>query len=163
MRARERALPDALRAPGRGRVIGTNAALCERHAVDVPEADHGQLTTHDAIVAYLAARRDSAGVRPPCRQSCRRCIMIAGKRAIVRPLRAADTALEAEFVRHLSMDARYKRFMLTLRDLPESKLRYLTDVDQLHHVALGGHGRAGRARGAGRCGALRRRCVRQGV
>jgi acetyltransferase len=45
-------------------------------------------------------------------------------------------ALEADFVQHLSMDNRYKRFMVTVRELPESKLRYLTDLDQVHHVAL---------------------------
>jgi acetyltransferase len=54
----------------------------------------------------------------------------------VRPLRAADMALEADFVQHLSMESRYKRFMVTVRELPESKLKYLTDVDQVRHVAF---------------------------
>jgi len=45
-------------------------------------------------------------------------------------------ALEADFVQHLSMESRYKRFMVTVRELPESKLKYLTDVDQVRHVAF---------------------------
>ncbi len=44
--------------------------------------------------------------------------------------------MEADFVRHLSGETRYKRFMLTLRELSHAKLRYLTDVDQSQHVAL---------------------------
>lgn len=44
--------------------------------------------------------------------------------------------MEADFVRHLSSDTRYKRFMLTLRELSHAKLRYLTEVDQSRHVAL---------------------------
>ena len=114
------------------------AALCERLSVDIPEADYGRLTTLDAIVAYLAARQPQRGrVAAAAAALPTAHHVIGGTRITVRPLRAADTALEAQFVRHLSMDARYKRFMVTLRDLPESKLRYLTDVDQLHHVALG--------------------------
>ncbi len=44
--------------------------------------------------------------------------------------------MEADFVRHLSGETRYKRFMLTLRELSHAKLKYLTDVDQSRHVAL---------------------------
>lgn len=114
------------------------AALCERLAADIPEADYGGLATLDAIVAYLAARQEQRGRAPAVAAELPTLHhVIGGKRVTVRPLRAADTALEAEFVRHLSMDARYKRFMVTVRDLPESKLRYLTDVDQRRHVALG--------------------------
>ena len=47
-----------------------------------------------------------------------------------------DMSLEADFVRHLSSETRYKRFMLTLRELSQAKLKYLTDVDQSRHVAL---------------------------
>ena len=39
-------------------------------------------------------------------------------------------------MRHLSSDARYNRFMQSVRELSEAKLKYLTDVDQVRHVAL---------------------------
>jgi acetyltransferase len=44
--------------------------------------------------------------------------------------------LEAEFVRHLSSLSRYRRFMVTLNELPPAKLANLTHLDQEHHVAL---------------------------
>jgi acetyltransferase len=54
----------------------------------------------------------------------------------MRPVRADDLQREKEFVGRLSPDSRYERFMVTVNELPQSKLRYLTDVDQLRHVAL---------------------------
>jgi len=59
-----------------------------------------------------------------------------GRRVHVRPIRARDAAMTQDFVRHLSPDSRYARFMVTLRELPPGKLRYLTDVDYEHHLAL---------------------------
>jgi acetyltransferase len=62
--------------------------------------------------------------------------VIRGDTVTVRPIRADDMPLEADFVRHLSAETRYKRFMVTVKELPAAKLHYLTDVDQVHHVAL---------------------------
>jgi acetyltransferase len=61
---------------------------------------------------------------------------LGGVEVTVRPMRAADLPLEAEFVRRLSAQSRYERFMVTLSELPAAKLKLLTDVDQVHHVAL---------------------------
>lgn len=118
------------------------AGLCERLCVEIPEADYGRLATVDSIVAYLTAgraERRRAASRAPARTLAELPTahhIVEGTPVTVRPLRAADMTLEADFVRHLSMDNRYKRFMVTVRELPESKLRYLTDVDQVRHVAL---------------------------
>lgn len=60
--------------------------------------------------------------------------VINGTLVTVRPIRADDMQQEADFVRHLA--SRYKRFMVTVRELPEAKLKYLTDVDQVRQVAL---------------------------
>jgi acetyltransferase len=122
--------------------INLVAGLHERLRIDIPEADHAQLATLDAIVAYVAARSvpDSAAPaaatvpaaagRPAARHR------IDGVAIAVRPIRPDDAPLEADFVRHLSDESRYKRFMHTLRELPEGKLRYLTEVDGTRHVAL---------------------------
>jgi acetyltransferase len=59
-----------------------------------------------------------------------------GTAITVRPIRADDAPLEADLVRRLSDESRYKRFMGSMRELPASKLRYLTEVDNVHHVAL---------------------------
>jgi acetyltransferase len=118
------------------------AGLHERLGIEIPEADYGKLATVDAMVAYLQSRRRKRPRRP------RAALLAAGKElpatthtvrgttVVVRPMRPDDRDREAEFVRHLSDEARYKRFMASVRELSERKLRYLTEVDQLTHVAL---------------------------
>ena len=54
----------------------------------------------------------------------------------LRPIRAADAGMESAFVRQLSDQSRYQRFMGTVRELPPAKLRELTDVDGVRHVAI---------------------------
>ncbi len=44
--------------------------------------------------------------------------------------------MEQEFVRHLSEDSRYFRFMGTLRELPAKKLEYFTQIDYDQHMAF---------------------------
>ena len=115
--------------------------LCRRFSVEIPEADYGRLTTLDAIAAYLqscaprstGAGRAATGAADDLPFVCH---LVDGRRVTVRPIGPADAALETAFVDGLSMQSRYERFMVTLRELPASKLRYLTDVDQRHHVAL---------------------------
>jgi acetyltransferase len=59
-----------------------------------------------------------------------------GREITIRAIRAEDAGMEQEFVRHLSDDARYKRFMGAVNELPEDELRYLTDIDYETHMAL---------------------------
>ena len=116
------------------------AALHERLAIDIPESDYGRLGTLDSMLAYLASRRaqprgapaaEAAGV--PASGTLH---WVRDTPVRIRPMRREDLPMEADFVRHLSGETRYKRFMLTLRELSPEKLRYLTDVDQVRHVAL---------------------------
>lgn len=118
------------------------ASLHDRLSIEIPESDCGQLDTVNAIADYVAARQAQAmgeaartkpEIAPPmtCTQH-----LVRGTWITVRPMCAEDMALEADFVRHLSAEARYNRFMVTVRELPEAKLSYLTHVDQQHHVAL---------------------------
>jgi GNAT superfamily N-acetyltransferase len=115
------------------------AGLCDRLSIDIPERDYARLETVEAIVAYLASGETrAAGARPatpaPALPSGRH--IVNGVAVCVRPIRPQDVSLEADFVRHLSVETRYKRFMTTLSELPPAKLRYFTDVDQVRHVAL---------------------------
>ena len=59
-----------------------------------------------------------------------------GSEVLIRPIRADDKTLEQEFVQHLSADSRYRRFMSTLKELPPGKLKYLTEIDYVKHLAL---------------------------
>lgn len=66
----------------------------------------------------------------------RKRILFDGSEATIRPIRADDAPIEADFVRHLSPESRYSRFMVTLNELPAAKLRYLTDLDYDKHMAF---------------------------
>lgn len=66
----------------------------------------------------------------------RQRVLFDGSPVTIRPIRAEDAPLEQDFVKHLSADSRYKRFMSTLNELPPGKLRYLTEIDYVRHLAL---------------------------
>jgi acetyltransferase len=119
------------------------AALQERLAIAIPEHDYGRLDTLDAIVAHVAADRrarptaDAARVtaapdEPPPGVEHR----IDGVRVSLRPIRPDDVARERDFIRALSDEARYQRFMATVGEMPASQLRTLTNVDQRRDLAL---------------------------
>jgi acetyltransferase len=118
--------------------INVIAGLHDRLRIDIPESDYERLTTLDALVAYLASRpaapaAEAAGA--PGGLPCTRRV-VNGVPVTVRPIRAEDAALEADFVQHLSLESRYGRFMVAMSELPQAKLKYLTEVDQVRHVAL---------------------------
>ena len=54
----------------------------------------------------------------------------------IRPVLPQDAVLTRLFVRQLSPESRYSRFLVSLSDLPPSMLVYLTDVDHVRHVGL---------------------------
>ncbi len=59
-----------------------------------------------------------------------------GTGIVVRPIRPSDAPIEQDFVRGLSDDSRYNRFMGQLRELAPRKLQYLTEIDYERHMAL---------------------------
>ncbi len=64
------------------------------------------------------------------------CVLPDGTQVTIRPIRCEDSGMEQEFVRHLSEDSRYLRFMGTLRELPAKKLEYFTHIDYDRHMAF---------------------------
>ena len=62
--------------------------------------------------------------------------MFDGTPVTIRPIRPEDSGMEQEFVRHLSDDSRYFRFMGSLRELPSKKLRFFTEIDYQRHMAF---------------------------
>jgi acetyltransferase len=109
-----------------------------RLGMALPDAPPRAELTLDALVSRLsdgarssAASGARAGADLPTID-----VDIAGQRVHVRPMNAADRQLEVDFVRGLSKDARYKRFMTTVAELPKSKLSDLTNIDQTTQVAL---------------------------
>jgi GNAT superfamily N-acetyltransferase len=53
----------------------------------------------------------------------------------IRPIKATDIAMEAEFIRRLSPRSRHFRFMGGVRELSQHELEKLCDVDGNHSVA----------------------------
>jgi GNAT superfamily N-acetyltransferase len=66
----------------------------------------------------------------------RRRILFDGTAATIRPIRPEDSGMEQEFVRHLSDDSRYFRFMGSMRELPSTKLKFFTEIDYDRHMAF---------------------------
>jgi acetyltransferase len=66
----------------------------------------------------------------------RECVLFDGTHATIRPIRAEDSGMEQDFVRHLSDDSRYFRFMVSLRELPSDKLKAFTEIDYDRHMAF---------------------------
>jgi len=115
--------------------------LSRRLAIEIPESDYGRLATLDAIVEYLDQRPERAHAPTAPAEVAGAdlpylCHPVDGRRVTVRPIGPGDAEMENAFVERLSQQSRYERFMVTLRALPASKLKYLTDVDQRRHVAL---------------------------
>ena len=112
-------------------------ALGERLGTALPPGKLGAAASLDDLVAALGQPRRVARRRAPASALRARVHRLDdGRRVRVRPIVAADTALEADFVRNLSTASRYKRFMSSLRELTPAKLKYFTDVDQVRHIAL---------------------------
>jgi acetyltransferase len=59
-----------------------------------------------------------------------------GTPVTIRPIRPEDAGIEQEFVRNLSDESRYFRFMDTVRELSPRMLTHFTQVDYERHMAL---------------------------
>jgi GNAT superfamily N-acetyltransferase len=70
---------------------------------------------------------------PPARSHA----VVSGLPLGFRPLVAADRASLHEGFRRLSPRSRYQRFFRSVRDLTAEELAQLTEVDQIHHLAIG--------------------------
>lgn len=66
----------------------------------------------------------------------RRRHLFNGVPVTVRPIRPQDKDIEQSFVRGLSQDSRYYRFMEQMRELSPDKLKYFTEIDYDRHMAL---------------------------
>jgi acetyltransferase len=59
-----------------------------------------------------------------------------GATIVIRPITPGDAAIEQEFVRNLSAESRYFRFMAALHELSPQMLSHFTNVDYDRHMAL---------------------------
>ena len=59
-----------------------------------------------------------------------------GRAVTIRPIRPEDAEIEQEFVRELSLESRYFRFMDTLRELTPAMLARFTQIDYSREMAF---------------------------
>lgn len=59
-----------------------------------------------------------------------------GERIIIRPIRPEDAEMEQNFIRELSPESRYFRFMASLNELSHADLAHLTQPDYDREMAL---------------------------
>lgn len=118
------------------------AGLHEKLDVDIAPSDYGSIATLDGLVgcvgehlAVPAAAPAAGGTGYPCDLD-HPCTLFDGRQVRIRPIRPDDARIEADFVRHLSTESRYERFMVSMNELSPAKLKYLTNVDYQHHMAL---------------------------
>ena len=58
-----------------------------------------------------------------------------GRRILFRPIEPSDKKLLVDGFQRLSPESRYRRFFRSIDHLSEAQLKYLTEVDQVNHVA----------------------------
>lgn len=61
-----------------------------------------------------------------------------GRSVLVRPVLPVDASMHRAFVQSMSPTTRRNRFHAGIADLPDTVLRYLTEVDHVDHLALVG-------------------------
>lgn len=90
-----------------------------------------------------AARRyDHMAIHPYPNHLVRRLQLADGMNITIRPIRPEDAEIEQGFVRNLSKESRYMRFMQALRELTPDMLVRLTQIDydrEMAFVALAKH------------------------
>lgn len=59
-----------------------------------------------------------------------------GTNLVIRPIRPEDAGIEQEFVRHLSEEPRYFRFMNNVQELSQAMLARFTQIDYSREMAL---------------------------
>lgn len=109
----------------------------ERLGVTLGDAALAPSASLDDWVAAAQAARPLRAPRGGARLPATALRRLAdGRRVRLHAVVAADAPLLANLVRGLSTTSRYRRFMVSLRELPPDKLKSLTAVDQRRHIAL---------------------------
>jgi acetyltransferase len=70
------------------------------------------------------------------KQGLIKSVLLNDTTVTIRPIRTDDSGMEQEFIRHLSKESRYFRFMASLRELSPKKLKFFTEIDYDRHMAF---------------------------
>ncbi|MBL8491239.1 MAG: GNAT family N-acetyltransferase, partial [Rhodocyclaceae bacterium] len=95
----------------------------------------------DALIAIenlplSACRYDNMGIHPYPSHLATQYQTKDGQTVTIRPIKPEDAQLEQNFVKELSPETKYFRFMNTLRELTQSQLIRLTQIDYDREMAF---------------------------
>lgn len=87
-------------------------------------------------VSPTADRYDHMAIHPYPSHLIQTWIVPDGTTVTIRPIKPEDADLEVEFVRNLSSETKYYRFMNTMRELPPAMVARLTQIDYDREMAF---------------------------
>ncbi|THF67439.1 bifunctional acetate--CoA ligase family protein/GNAT family N-acetyltransferase [Pseudothauera nasutitermitis] len=87
-------------------------------------------------VSPTADRYDHMAIHPYPSHLTRKWTVPEGTEVTIRPIKPEDAELEIEFVRKLSAETKYYRFMNTMRELPPAMVARLTQIDYDREMAF---------------------------
>ena len=87
-------------------------------------------------VSPTAGHYDHMAIHPYPSHLIHEWIQPDGTKIIIRPIRPEDADLSIEFVRNLSAETKYFRFMNTMRELPPAMVARLTQIDYDREMAF---------------------------
>jgi acetyltransferase len=87
-------------------------------------------------IAPSADRYDHMAIHPYPSQLITKWMQPDGVEITIRPIKPEDAELEVEFVRKLSPETKYYRFMNTMRELPPAMVARLTQIDYDREMAF---------------------------
>jgi acetyltransferase len=141
-----RRMPAANRAALDEVLLRVSEMVCELPAIR--EADINPLLVDEsgaiAVDARIVVGRDRAAlpryghmaIHPYPAHLVSECTLRNGERVTVRPIRPEDAEIEQAFVKHLSPEARYFRFMNAVSELTPQMLARFTQIDYDREMAF---------------------------
>ena len=87
-------------------------------------------------VSPAADQYDHMAIHPYPSHLIRKWTVPDGTEVTIRPIKPEDAELEIEFVRKLSPETKYYRFMNTMRELPPAMVARLTQIDYDREMAF---------------------------
>ncbi len=102
--------------------------------------EHGVVAVDARVIADnvspSADRYDHMAIHPYPSHLISKWVQPDGTQITIRPIKPEDADLEVEFVRKLSAETKYYRFMNTMRELPPAMVARLTQIDYDREMAF---------------------------
>jgi len=120
---------------GVSRLVSENAAL-HTLVIGCLSVDASSALATEVDITLAPDTRPQPAIAPYPLRWVREWALADGEPVILRPVAPEDAGIEQEFVRHLSDESKYYRFMDALRELTPATLVRFTQIDYAREMAL---------------------------